>query len=777
MSVRKGTSLQCKSKMPSSLMARAKAGNSSSSSSSKSSVAATPKKTSSLAAAAAAARQTTNRDRGSYNSNNKSTYVPSYKLNPLNVAAMIKIDTTTANDSVKTTAAAVTNDSSKSTTLNATTKSPTIKTTPEQRTLIEQLLQLQNNPHPSRIYPAEYFMCTQSEALDRQTHMELSPFECYPSSLEGIAAKISTVSRDSDSVFSSPQCSTNFTTAPNNNNNTPNSAARRIRPKHHAQYVIKKYRRSAAGGGTLSEIQSGGNIRTLEQLGGTVEYLIEDLFVWQMPPPIVAGDEAVRSGSGSGEEDPNEISIWDDEDDEVLHPVEPQQHPPFALSGTVSFIDDRLRAVQKDLVTLLGNLELDVGGGVDPSSNNSTITMKRLHRKQLQLKQTVRNMQAKMVRYNILTSYLLSDVPSSKYEVKFGARALRTSLTCYLSLSSALDDEYNIDAQNDGGSNGYPSQYTKECQTKDEIMAYMALLHSSAVLRSEEKALPPPSAGEVTSSLMEDSGSGWGALLSTFCKHVVAAASGGNVSVAGSLVEKYPRWKWALTLACLAQEGNFQGYLKLLQKGPSTTVLSSSSSTTLMKEEEVDNARFLLLARCCASHSLNLIRLGQLRRYNHSFGKNEKVSGKDLARLLRFDDIDDESGAKLAIDFCRDAGLPIVEKEVEGSIELYVTMKSGPISISKDGPIKRMCNPGRRNDCFVFGSCLEDTSSRRVDSLTNQLNECVIQRIVENWEDNDVKDDNAKCPCSTSNLSKIEARIDQDGVAIPSSQVIRALVE
>jgi len=614
-------------------------------------------------------------------------------------------------------------------------------------------------------------MCTQSEALDRQTHMELSPFECYPSSLEGIATKISTVStNDHVTAFSSPQCSTKFSTANNNNN----SAARRIRPKHHAQYVIKKYRRSAAGGGTLSEI-SEGCIRTLEQLNGTVDYLIGDLFVWQMPPPIVGGGD---------EDDPNEISIWEEEEEEVVHPVEQQQHTPFSLSDTVAFIDDRLRAVQKDLVTLLGKLDQDHHNVVVVDNNNnappnssSSITMKRLHRKQFQLKQTVRKMQAKMIRYNILTSYLLSNVPSSKYEVKFGARALRTSLTCYLNLSSTLDDEYTNDAKNDV----VASQYKKECRMKDEIMAYMALLHSSAVLRAEETALPTSSAGEVTSSLMEESGSGWGALLSTFCKHVVAT---GNLAVAGSgggcnschqsLVEKYPRWKWALTLACLAQEGNFQGYLKLLKKGPSTVL--SSSLTVLTKEEEVDNARFLLLARCCASHSLNLIRLGQLRRYNHSFGKGEKVSGKDLARLLHFDDANDDSSAKLAIDFCRDAGLHIVEKECEESVELYVAMKSAPISVTKDGPIKRMCNPGRRNDCFVFGSCLDDTSSRHVDLLTDQLNGCGIQQSAEDWEDN-VEADDAKSSCSSINAVTIEARIDEDGVAIPSSQVIRTLVE
>jgi len=255
----------------------------------------------------------------------------------------------------------------------------------------------------------------------------------------------------------------------------------------------------------------------------------------------------------------------------------------------------------------------------------------------------------------------------------------------------------------------------------------------------------------------------------------VAGSGGGhNNNCHQSLVEKYPRWKWALTLACLAQEGNFQGYLKLLKKGPSTVL--SSSLTALTKEEEVDNARFLLLARCCASHSLNLIRLGQLRRYNHSFGKGEKVSGKDLARLLYFDDANDESSAKLAIDFCRDAGLPIVEKECEESVELYVAMKSAPISVTKDGPIKRMCNPGRRNDCFVFGSCLDDTSSRRVDLLTDQLNGCGIQQSAEDWEDN-VEADDAKSSCSSINAVTIEARIDEDGVVIPSSQVIRTLVE
>jgi hypothetical protein len=82
------------------------------------------------------------------------------------------------------------------------------------------------------------------------------------------------------------------------------------------------------------------------------------------------------------------------------------------------------------------------------------------------------------------------------------------------------------------------------------------------------------------------------------------------------------------------------------------------------------------------------------------------------------------------------------------------------------------------NDSFVFDSCFEDASSRRrVDSLAKQLNECVIQQSVEDWEDNNVKDDDTESSFSYVNLVKIEARIDEDGVAIPPSQIIRTLVE
>jgi len=666
---------------------------------------------------------------GSTSYNNSNTFVPSFKKNPLNAAAAVYTvsESSATSDNDKTVSSktlptiSTTNHVDQVTTITPST-TPTAaaqeeEIVPTKMTLIQQLIHNQKSPD---ILPPPFSMCSELEALDRQHHLELSPFECNPSSIKSGA--MLTLSSDHHDTMGSKK-----------------AAARRHRPTFNSQYVIKKYRRSAAGGGALSEA-SDKCPRTLDQLQTTVDYLLGSLFANQMPPVIVEED---------GKEDPNEISIWEEDGDYDTQQTHQQQHTPFSLSETVSFIDDRLRAVQKDLVTLLGNIEEPNLISSSASSGNS-VSAKRQQLKQQRTKSTVRDMQAKMVRYNMLASYLLSDVPSSKYEVKFGARSLRTSLTCYLNLSTTIHEEYQSSSSNN---QQQQSAYNTECQTQDEIMAYMALLHSSAVLRNEETTLPPPTSNEITSSLMEDSGSGWGALLTTFCKHALT----NDRNNTNGVVDKYPRWKWALELACVAQEGNYQRYFNLLEKGPTY----SSSYTTENELAHVSNARFLILARCCTSHSLNLVRLAQLRRYNHAFGKEEKVPATNLARLLRLTN-DQKVGAQRAVEFCRDVGLPIIEKEVGDDKALFVVMKSAPISVKGDETIRRICNPGRMNDVFVFGSKFEIAGD--VDSLTTQMEK---QCGVANWEDNEEGIDES--------FASIHARKDQDGVEIPSSNVLSIL--
>ena len=680
-------------------------------------------------------------------------YVPQYKKNPLNSAAATTLEsilTVATKTTIIATPARVNND------VIATKSHVPTSHAPMKMTLIQQLLK--HTKTPNNNIPPPFSMCSESEAYDRQQHLELSPFECNPGSIKsGVISIVSSSTHHGKQVESMA---------------IQKAEAKRHRPTFNAQYVIKKYRRSAAGGGTLSEA-SDKCPRTLDQLVTTVDYLLGSVLPCQLPPPSPAVEVDDRR---KGNTDPNEISIWGDTPVKERSQKISQEHLSFSLCDTVSFIDDRLRAVQKDLVTLLGNM--DSSSVIPPSSasNNNSVSTKRQQLKQQRVKSTVRDMQAKMVRYNILASYLLSDVSSSKYEVQFGARALRTSLTCYLNLSTTIHEEYQT-----ATSNIKESQYEKECQTQDEIMAYMALLHSSAVLRSEETSLPPPTSSEITSSLMEDSGSGWGALLSTFCKHILNEKNIKTNGESGMIVEKYPRWKWALELACVAQEGNYQRYFTLLENGPTYSSLKSNSSASESTGKEVmeaDNARFLILARCCTSHSLNLVRLAQLRRYNHSFGKGEKVSATDLARLLRLKDEDEMRGAELAADLCRNVGLPIVEKEMGDDKVLFVTMKSAPISVKGDESIQRICNPGRMNDIFVFGSKFEENRDNDdVESLTKQmLVQCDVQ---EDWEDCD--DEDLDATTNSTHGMKISswseaARKDEDGVLIPSSNVLRNLI-
>ena len=108
---------------------------------------------------------------------------------------------------------------------------------------------------------------------------------------------------------------------------------------------------------------------------------------------------------------------------------------------------------------------------------------------------------------------------------------------------------------------------------------------------------------------------------------------------------------------------------------------------------------------------------------------------------------------------------------------LFVTMKSAPISVKGDESIQRICNPGRMNDIFVFGSKFEENRDNDdAESLTKQmLVQCDVQ---EDWEDCD--DEDLDATTNSTHGMKIsswsEARKDEDGVLIPSSNVLRNII-
>ena len=396
-------------------------------------------------------------------------------------------------------------------------------------------------------------------------------------------------------------------------------------PRHRvadARLCIKKYRRSAAGGGVSSASSAArGGARSIDVLSTTIDHLLGTVLSMQR-----------------------------------VHPRDIME--PRSLAATVSFVDDRIRAVQVDLTTSL----LD-------SKRTDACWAK------------IRTLQAKLVRYGILVSYLLSDLPSTKYEAKFGRTALRTAIDSYF---AAWEATFGGNFSGTVYSSG-PSE--NDLAERDEMLSYEALMHVSEGLRKGEAALPTYASGGAEG--------GCGAVLASYLGRggtgsEPPALTNEELSGVTGMKNGMSKWSIALELAAAADQGNLIHIFRLL--------VDVSSSATSLHEQ-----RWKVLARCCAVPALNVIRIGLVRRYNKSFGKLEKIPGTDLARLLCL------PSAELAVQFCSNIGLPTEDGKV--------IMKAAPISITDKGVIHRMTNPGRSEDEFVFGSQFLDLWSGVKKSL------------------------------------------------------------
>jgi len=304
---------------------------------------------------------------------------------------------------------------------------------------------------------------------------------------------------------------------------------------------VKKYRRSAAGGGVHIEE---GEKRSLGDLEVSVDYLLGVIY-------------AKQQSDGMEEQ--------------------------FSLVKTVNFVDDRLRAVQVDLTTSLGSMD-EVHG------YEWTI---------------VRGIQVKLIRYNALTQYLLSNLGGGKYEWKFAHTALTTAISSYF-------ESFN----GNNGDTGYKGDL-------DEIMSYAALLHIATVVKMREMALPQTSTGQQC-GLAADGGEGMSAILGLFRKYVKSTkGSKGDVP---ELVEEndmcrlqYPKYQWALQVASAVETGSLVLVLRLLNP----KVHGNGSIDT----EE----RWRIISRCCVAQVIPMLRIDLMRQYNKSFGKGEKVKDTDVS--------------------------------------------------------------------------------------------------------------------------------------------------
>lgn len=324
---------------------------------------------------------------------------------------------------------------------------------------------------------------------------------------------------------------------------------------------VKKYRRSAAGGGVVDTLNGNENCgRSIRDLEVTVNYLLGIVF-------------STQSSTMSKEKDIERVS----------------------LLQAALFVDDRIRAVQVDLTTLLGQ----------PTDNSCEL----LHQ--------IRNIQAKILRYHLVSQHLLSSFSSKDYEWKFGHKALTTAISSYLAT-------WNHQFTDEELANDYMDA---DIAQLDEIISYVTLLHVSSMLNACEASIQPFYASSAQHQkwcgfLCED-GQGMSALQGLYRKycHKQFMTPNNNKHQEGQF--QFPKYQWALRIACDVENGNYLSVIRSL----------SFERTSQEKQRVSFDAgdRWQIFSRCCVAQVMPLIRIGLMRLYNKSFMKEEKVKDDDVS--------------------------------------------------------------------------------------------------------------------------------------------------
>jgi len=409
-------------------------------------------------------------------------------------------------------------------------------------TMTEQQPSPQQLPH---ILP--YSMCSKQECDDRVKFGEVSRFE-----------------ETDESYFSS----------------SGNIKSRKIDP----QRAVSKYRRSAAG---MSDDRKYPQ-RSFEQIASTVDYLLHVL--------------ACRGARSSRPPPP---SIWTTETTTTTtkDSDDPQQPQRESLQTTIAFVEDRIRAVQVDLVKLQ-----------DPRQHS---------------------LQRKLARCQILILYLTADCKdgsesrsgsgggsgSWRYERKFGTSALNTALSSYWYFHPRGATTNNHHNQHDD----------------DEMLSLASLVQLN---RHLQQALS--SAAGYRSTAADNSSSLASTVLGLYRRHIVHNPSE-EVESSPSQRQRQPQppklhllvFQWTLELVVAATLGHWHVVIgKLLTRSDSDVGVRKGDDQ--QRSAPVPDPDFLVLARCCLAPSLPFIRWKALESYNFSFGKGEAVSGLDIARLLGY---------------------------------------------------------------------------------------------------------------------------------------------
>lgn len=334
---------------------------------------------------------------------------------------------------------------------------------------------------------------------------------------------------------------------------------------------VKKYRRSAAGGGVNDNDPDVEAERLILDLKLCVDYLLGTIF-------------ARQQSDGMTEQ--------------------------FSLVKTVNFVDDRLRAVQVDLTTLLGQMKMSGSTCTTTSTGRGSC----ISGVDGETWTTVRGMQVKLIRYNILAQYMLSNVGSDMYEWKFSQKALTTAISSFFASFH--------------GTNGRVGSR----EHLDEVMSYAALLHLATVVKKQEGALPQTSSTGQQCGLVLDGGEGISSILGIYRKYVptrTCTAQPDRRIGFGDRDGDYPKYHWALRVVSEIENGNLLQAIHLLSPlhdCENNNGDGHDNGTNFSSEE-----RWRVVSRCCVAQVMPILRIGLIRRYNKSFGKQEKVKITDVS--------------------------------------------------------------------------------------------------------------------------------------------------
>jgi hypothetical protein len=398
--------------------------------------------------------------------------------------------------------------------------------------------------------------------------------------------------------------------------------------------VITKYRRSVAGGSPLL-----GPPRSFTALQTTVQYLIHHIYIPQ-----------------------------------------PQQQQTYL--SQISFWEDRIRAVQVDLV-------------------RSNVTSKRI--------------QQFIVKCYILLLYILSDC--HQYEHTFGHTALQTSLSGY------WEDGCRV-----VGSSSVQQRGTTTCISDamdDEILSYnicIQLHQQLQILMSTEEniVVGRPHTTTTTTTTTTAVQLFWSQCTELYRQVTTTRTTGSNTGTTTTttmtLLQRLPFLQWTFRLAFQCMGGYWQSALSMLlqqhlpqpqshtrdtqqSSGPSSSLLlqslynnnNNNNKCDAMTYSPQDWERFQVLVKCTLAPALPYLRYKVLQTMNVTYMKNESISITEVARLLCYDH---HSSLLECLEFCRRWGLPIHENDEQ------IRCKVVPIQPFQ----RRTTDRVRSNDAVILGN-------------------------------------------------------------------------